>query len=138
MGYKLGKKSMGQLVGLYPDLSFAVTEAIKITAQDFMAFDGVRSTAQQRKLVAKGASKTMDSYHLYGLAVDLVPYINGQPRWEEKPCKVINKAMNSVIKAHGLAIDWGYGMWGWDMPHYQLTGMKKVYDVRNLKHDIGR
>ena len=138
MGYKLGKKSMGQLVGLYPDLSFMVTETIKITPQDFMAFDGVRSSTQQRKLVNKGASKTMDSYHLYGLAVDLVPYINGQPRWEVGPCKVIAKAAKSVIKTHGLAIDWGYDLWGWDMPHYQLTGMKKIYDVRNLKHDIGR
>ena len=136
MSYKLGNKSLGQLVGVHPELGFAATEAIKITKQDFTIFDGVRSFAQQKELVRKGASKTLKSYHLYGLAIDLVPWINGQPRWEHKPLEVINKAMREVIKSHGLEVDWGFDLWGWDKPHYQLTGYKKQYDVRLLKHDV--
>lgn len=115
-----------------------VSEAIKITPVDFTVHDGIRTTAEQSKLVASGASKTMDSYHLYGLAVDLVPWINGQPRWEEEPTRRIVTACKEVCKAHGLKVDNGYDLWGWDMFHFQLTGKKSEYDVRKLQPDLVR
>ena len=67
--YRLSKRSQKELIGVHPMLAFVVTEAIKVTKQDFMVLDGIRSTKEQRKLVNRGVSKTMDSYHLYGLAV---------------------------------------------------------------------
>ncbi len=130
---KLSKRSWRELQGVHPVLAFAVEEAIKITKQDFMVFDGVRTTKEQEKLVARGVSKTNNSYHLYGLAVDLVAYVNGKPTWEEKYYKEIAIAMKQVIKTHKLkGIDWGYDLWGWDLAHWQMTGLRKKYDIRKM------
>jgi peptidoglycan L-alanyl-D-glutamate endopeptidase CwlK len=123
---------MKELVGVHPILAFAVTEAIKISKQDFMVLDGIRSQDEQRKLVDRGVSKTMDSYHLYGLAVDLVAYVDGKPSWEEKYYPAIAEAMKAVITEYDLPIDWGYDLWKWDLPHWQMTGWKDKYDFRKL------
>ena len=128
----LSNRSMKELVGVHPILGFAVTEAIKITNQDFMVFDGVRTATEQRKLVDRGVSKTNNSYHLYGLAVDLVAYVDGKPTWEKKYYADIEEAMKLVIDKHELPIEWGYDKWSWDLPHWQLTGWRKKYDVRKL------
>lgn len=121
------------MVGLHPHLAFAVEEAIKLTKIDFTVAEGVRTTARQRELVSKGYSKTMNSYHLYGLAVDLVPWIHGAPTWEDIGAfGAIHEAMSEVIHTHGLKIDNGFDLWGWDRPHWQLTGMREHYDIRKI------
>jgi hypothetical protein len=130
--YKLGKKSLKNLVGVHPILGFAVQEAIKITKQDFTVLEGVRTVERQAQLVKDGASKTLDSYHLYGLAVDLVAIVDGKPSWSEKLYPEIARAMKEVIKKHGLPIEWGFDKWKWDMPHWQMTGYKKEYDIRTI------
>ncbi|MDD3452580.1 M15 family metallopeptidase [Sulfurimonas sp.] len=139
MSFFLGKQSLRELVGVHPYLAFAVMEAIKISKQDFMVLDGLRTQKEQEKLVARGVSKTNNSYHLYGLAVDLVAYVDGKPSWEEKYYTAIAEAMQSVIKRHNLPIEWGYDKWGWDLPHWQIThdpvsgaDMRKLYDARGF------
>ena len=131
--YHLSNRSMKEIIGVHPILAFAATEAIRITKQDFMILDGVRTIEEQEKLVARGASKTMNSYHLWGLALDLVAYVDGKPNWEHKYSKEIAIAMKHVIHVHNLPIDWG-GDWRSfiDMPHWQLTGMKNQYDIRKF------
>jgi lysophospholipase L1-like esterase len=64
------------------------------------------------------------------LAVDLVAYVNGKPTWEEKYYPKIAEAMKIIINKYGLPIDNGFDLWGWDMPHWQLTGFKTKYDIR--------
>ena len=130
--YSLSNRSMKELIGVHPVLAFAVTEAIKITKQDFMVVDGLRTKNEQEKLVAKGFSKTIDSYHLYGLAVDLVAYVDGKPSWDEKYYPAIEEAMKTVIEKYDLPIEWGYDKWKWDLPHWQMTGWKSKYDARKL------
>lgn len=136
MSFRLSNHSLGQLVGLYPDIGFLFTEGIKVTKQDFILFDGVRTTEQQRALVARGVSKTLDSYHLYGLAGDAVAWHNGRPSWKEELYVELRKTFSTVIKAHGLPIQNGYDLWGWDMPHYQMSNFKRAYDVRKYSHDL--
>jgi len=134
VSYKLSERSLSRLVGLHPALSFAVTEAIRVTPVDFGVIEGVRTIERQRELVETGKSKTLDSYHLYGLAVDLVPYIDGRYRWDDDTAfSAVAGAMKQVIDTHGLKIDWGWELWQWDKPHWQMTGMKTVYDVRRLE-----
>ena len=58
-GFYLGKKSLSNLIGVYPELGFVVTEAILITKQDFTVFDGIRTEEEQQALVDSGASWTM-------------------------------------------------------------------------------
>lgn len=134
--YTLSNRSMSELVGVHPMLAFAVTEAIKITEQDFMVTDGMRTEKEQAKLVAKGFSKTMNSYHLYGLAVDLVAYVDGRPNWEPKYYDAIARAMKAVISMYDLPIEWGYDKWRWDLPHWQITKLdgvdaRQVYNARD-------
>jgi peptidoglycan L-alanyl-D-glutamate endopeptidase CwlK len=130
---KLSNRSKSQLIGVHPELAFAVTEAIKITKQDFLVFEGVRTSERQQELFDKGMSKTLDSYHLYGLAVDLVAYANGGASWDEQYYPAIIEAMNEVKAKHNLNFENGFEMWGWDYPHFQLTGYKSQYDIRTLK-----
>lgn len=142
MSYQLGDHSRKELIGVHPILVGMVEEAIKITKQDFIVFDGLRTMQEQRKNVAKGVSKTMNSYHLYGLAVDLVPFVNGQPKWEHPNNKIQSKwyediaiACKTIIKRDNLPIDRFFDFYGWDLPHWQITRLKgidarKVYDYR--------
>jgi len=126
--YFLGKRSLKELKGVHPVLIKVVKEAIKLTKQDFMVLDGLRTPKEQRKLVARGVSRTFDSYHLYGLAVDLVAIDKaGKPSWntQEVDYKEIHTAMGKAMEMLdlvGLIANGFYDLgWGFDMPHYQLT-----------------
>ncbi len=136
--YKLGKRSQRELIGVHPKLAFIVTEAISITKQDFMVLDGIRTTKEQRKLVDRGVSKTMNSYHLYGLAVDLVAYVDGKPSWDKRYYPEIAKAMKKAAKKHNIkGIDWGFDLWKWDLAHHQITKIngkdaRRKYDYRKI------
>ena len=142
MSYKLGKHSRDELAGVHPILVQMVTEAIKISKQDFIVFDGLRTVEEQRRNIAKKVSKTMNSYHLYGLAVDLVPFVNGEPKWENPSKTVTNKwyddiavACKTIILRDKLPVDRFFDMYGWDLPHWQITTLngidaRKVYDFR--------
>jgi len=134
--FVLSNKSLGNLVGVHPILSYAVLEAIKISKQDFVVFEGVRTTKRQQELLAKGFSKTKDSYHQYGLAVDLVPLVNGAPSWEKENFKEVLVAMKTIIKKLYLPIQNGMDLWGWDEPHWQISGLKSQYDIRKIRPDL--
>jgi len=119
MGYKLGKRSLSKLEGVHPDLVAVVERAIQITEQDFSVGEGLRSIDRQRKLVNTGKSKTMNSRHLTGHAVDLFPY---PLSWDWEYFHPIADAMKQAAKELGVAIDWG-GDWTSfpDGPHFQLS-----------------
>ena len=113
--YSLGAKSMAKLDGVHPSLVSVVLRSIQLTRQDFAVHDGLRTLAQQRALVAKGASKTLKSKHLpqpdgHGHAVDLVPYINGQLRWEWGPSYEIAEAVHTAATELNVPLRWG-GVW---------------------------
>jgi len=74
MGYKLGTRSLQKLSGVHPDMVAVVKRAIELSEQDFSVLEGIRNINRQRELVKTGKSTTMNSRHLTGHAVDLVPY----------------------------------------------------------------
>ena len=138
--YKLGNRSRKNMIGVHPILAFAVEMAIQRTKQDFGILNkgGVRKDSEQAAMYAQGRTTegskitwTLDSYHQYGLAVDLVAYVKGRFSWDVKYYAKIIKAMKAVIKEYDLPIDSGYDLWGKDYPHWQLTGFKPYYDIRN-------
>jgi peptidoglycan L-alanyl-D-glutamate endopeptidase CwlK len=108
--FKLGTKSLKELTGVHRDLINVVEHAIAISPQDFAVHDGIRTIEEQKKMVQNGASQTMDSRHITGHAVDLVPYINGKLRWEWGPIYMIADAVRTVAKSLGIPIRWG-GAW---------------------------
>ena len=79
MTFKLSKRSLSRLEGASSDLADVVKHAITITVVDFGVIQGLRTLEEQKALVAKGASQTMRSKHLDGLAVDLIAYVDNRP-----------------------------------------------------------
>lgn len=110
MAFSLGKKSRAELEGVHPDLVKVVELAITLTPQDFAVHDGIRTLEEQKKLVAAGASQTLNSRHITGHAVDLVPVIEGKLRWEWEPIYKIADAVRSAALQLGVPIRWG-GAW---------------------------
>ncbi len=111
--FTLGTRSLAELKGVHADLVAVVKRAIQLTVQDFSVHDGIRTVAEQQQLIAAGASQTMDSRHLTGHAVDLVPYVNGKLRWEWDPIYVIADAVRMAAREKGIALRWG-GAWDVD------------------------
>jgi len=106
MEYRLGKRSIQKLKTVDPRLQRVVRGAIAVTDQDFSVICGIRTKAEQTKLVASGASQTMKSKHLDGLAVDLMAY-SGGGRWELNLYDEIADAMKASAKAEGVQLRWG-------------------------------
>lgn len=120
MAYALGLRSKQNLSGVNRDLVSVVELAIKLTSQDFMVIEGIRNINRQRELVAAGKSKTMNSRHLTGHAVDLCPY---PVDWEDADkFLAISVAMKEAAEQLDIPIEWG-GDWknGWDKPHFELS-----------------
>jgi peptidoglycan L-alanyl-D-glutamate endopeptidase CwlK len=121
MSYVLGKRSLGNLEGVHPDLVAVVKRAIQITKSDFVVIEGVRSKERQKELVAKGASKTLNSRHITGHAVDIAPW---PITWEKKAFIPIVEAMKQAADELGIDVVHGHD-WGWDSPHHELS--RKTY-----------
>ena len=107
MAFKLGKGSNAKLKGVDKRMVEIVKEAIKITEQDFSVICGLRTKKEQEELVARGASQTMKSKHLDGLAVDLMAYLPGNgDRWDQhnnlvdghnRNCKTVDQPIAALI-----------------------------------------
>lgn len=136
MTFKLGKRSREELDGVHPDLVKVVKRAIQITTQDFAVNDGIRSTAEQRKYVKLGYSRTMKSRHLIGEAVDLAPYMDGKVVFEWAAIWPIAAAMGKASKELGVELTWG-AVWDKRMSAYGSTteaGLKREVEAYKKRH----
>lgn len=129
-----------KLAGVKPTLAAVVREASARSAVPFTVIEGLRSKERQAQLVKQGASKTMNSKHLTGDAVDLwplgpdgknLPSDAAFPRgsaaakaadkalWDG--LRAISKVMKDVAQERGVKLTWG-GDWESfpDGPHFQL------------------
>ena len=125
-GFKFGGSSEKELVGVNADLVRVTRLALRYSLQDFTVYDGIRTIKEQQAHVKNGTSKTMQSKHLDGLAVDLVPWINGAPVWDWDGCYKIACAMDKAATELGLAhrITWGGA---WDRKLSDFGGDAKAY-----------
>jgi peptidoglycan L-alanyl-D-glutamate endopeptidase CwlK len=67
---------------VHPELVRVVERAIQITTQDFRVQEGLRTRERRAKLVARGASRTMNARHLTDHAVDLAALGGGEISWQ--------------------------------------------------------
>ena len=118
--FELSSRSLTALVGVHPQLQSVVKRAIHLTTMDFIVGEGLRTLETQRKYVASGVSKTMKSRHLTGHAVDLWAYLV-TIRWEPALYVPIADSMKAAGLELGIPIEWGFDLWGWDSPHFQLA-----------------
>ena len=121
MPFVLGSKSVAKLNGVHPDLVKVVKAAIKISEVDFTVLEGLRTLTRQKQLLAAGATRTLNSRHLTGHAVDLGALIGGTVRWDWPLYFKIADAMKAAAADRGIPLEWG-GDWRTfkDGPHFQL------------------
>lgn len=123
--FVLGKRSKDNLKGVHQDLVKVVERAIQLTKQDFAVIEGLRTKERQAELMKKGATRTLNSRHLTGHAVDIVPWVNGNVSWDWKFYSEVRSAMMQAAGELGVEIEWG-GNWEnfKDGPHWQLPWNK--------------
>ena len=119
--FSWGARSLKNLSGVHPDLVAVCNRALEISRVDMVVIEGVRSKERQKELVAKGASKTMNSRHLTGHAVDIAPW---PITWEKQAFIPIVEAMKQAADELGIDVTHGHD-WGWDSPHHELS--RKTY-----------
>lgn len=118
---KLNATSIRRMAGVDPRLVNVIKAAAEISDVPFQVTEGLRTRERQAYLVRTGKSKTMNSYHLKGKAVDLVAMPKGEVSWNLADYRRINSFIQKAAKAAGVTITWG-GSWKTivDGPHWQL------------------
>jgi peptidoglycan L-alanyl-D-glutamate endopeptidase CwlK len=107
---KLPPSSLEKLKGVHPDLVRVVMKAAELTDLPFIVVEGKRDLARQKKLLAAGATTLLKSRHLTGHAVDLVPILDGKPRWDWPLYLKLAVTMRAAAQALNIPIRWG-GIW---------------------------
>jgi len=95
--------------------------AIACSTMDFAVIEGMRTLAKQKEYMAAGATRTMNSRHLTGHAVDIAPYVGGTIRWDWPLYHELAKIIKKAAADEQVPITWG-GDWVSfrDGPHFEL------------------
>lgn len=121
-------RSLRNLVGVHPDLIRVVGLGMNLYPHDMTVIEGLRTLARQKELVAQGASQTLNSRHLKGFAVDLLPIdpATGKGTYDWKFYHPLGDAIKAAAKELDIEVDWG-GDWKSfkDGPHFELR--RSVY-----------
>jgi peptidoglycan L-alanyl-D-glutamate endopeptidase CwlK len=98
-----------------------VKKVAAMSPLDFTVLEGLRTIDRQCQLMAAGATKTLNSRHLTGHAVDLAPMIGGTIRWDWPLYHQLAAVVKDAAKAENVPIQWG-GDWRTfkDGPHWEL------------------
>lgn len=117
----LSIRDMKRLEGVKPELVAVVERAAELTAAPFNVAEGVRTIERQRQLLALGKSRTMQSKHITGEAVDLYPLTQDRKAVDWKGVDRLADVMKEAAKELNIKIQWG-GDWKQfiDKPHFEL------------------
>ena len=124
---QLTARDQKRLEGLHPDLVRVVVRAAEVTSIPFMVVEGLRTRERQAQLLRERKSTTMNSRHLTGHAVDLVPLadvdLDGDldVSWRWQDYYRLAPVIKAVAVELGVQLEWG-GDWRdfKDGPHWQL------------------
>lgn len=121
MSFSFGARSLKRLEGVHPDIVKVMKKAIACSPLDFTIIEGVRTLAKQKEYMAAGATRTMNSRHLTGHAVDIAPVINGVVRWDWPLYHQLAKTVKKAAADLEIPLTWG-GDWRSfkDGPHWEL------------------
>lgn len=121
MSITLGPRSIARLQDVHPDLVRVVRRAAAMSSLDFAVLEGLRTLPRQKQLLAQGATRTLNSRHLTGHAVDLAPMIGGTVSWDWPLYDRLAKVVKAAADHEDVPITWG-GDWESfkDGPHWEL------------------
>ena len=125
MGYKFGKRSLRNMIGIDKSLRRVLFTALKFGVIDFTVICGLRSQAEQDRLYAQGRTEpgpivtwTRNSKHITGDAVDIVPH---PLDWEDHNAFYkLAGVIKSAAVLEGVELKWGGDWKSKDLPHFEL------------------
>lgn len=141
--FVLGAQSRLRLRGVHPDLVALLERAIQLTPVDFAVYEGLRTYTRQAALVRAGASWTMDSRHISGHAVDLVPWVDfdsdgdSELRWDWSLAYPIAQAMRQASLEMHTPLTWG-GVWDTPLAHLNGPVEDAVADYVGRRRALGK
>ena len=118
---ELSELSKERLVGVDERLKAVVIETAARCWFPFNVSEGLRSREKQREYYNAGKSKTMNSKHLIGKAVDLYPLTMNRRKVDWSRFDDLADLMKEVAKEKEVEIVWG-GDWKTfvDKPHFEI------------------
>ena len=127
----LNTSSEAKLKKVHPDLVRVVRRAAKMVKDiGFIITCGARTLEEQKLLLKKGATKTLNSRHIpgkdgYSKAVDFAVTIDGKVKWDWPLYAKLATIVKEAAKIEKVPIEWG-GDWKSfkDGPHFQLPKNK--------------
>ncbi len=126
-----------RLASVHPKLAQLIRQIVTTVAFEVRVVQGLRTYAEQDMLYAQGRTRYGPvvtnarggySYHNFGFAVDLCPFKNGKPEWDN------GAGFNAIgWRAKGWGLSWG-GDWKKfiDKPHVQLQSIPTPAECRAL------
>ena len=121
MSIVLGPRSLSRLQDVHPDLVRVVKRAAAMSDLDFTVLEGRRTLARQQVLFKNKATKTMNSRHLTGHAVDLAPMLGDSVSYDWPLYHRLAKIIKAAAAVENVPLNWG-GDWRTfrDGPHWEL------------------
>ena len=121
MGFILDARAEKNLIGVHKDLVKVVRKAITTSPIEFTITEGVRTLARQKQLLAAGATRTLNSRHITGHAVDVAAKVGNTVRWDWPLYEKIAAYMLDAAEELSIPVIWG-GSWKTfkDGPHFEL------------------
>ncbi|WP_192963081.1 M15 family metallopeptidase [Yersinia pseudotuberculosis] len=103
--FRFSARSDNNLKGVNADLVKVVRRALELSPVDFGVIEGLRTVERQKELVATGKSQTMNSRHITGHAIDVLP--TGAD-WNDYKCWLpVLDAMHRAGKELGVKLRFG-------------------------------
>jgi hypothetical protein len=118
------------------DISVQIGETRRLLSVQMAYYSRSRMSVENVKAMFKAAglwqitdeeakiasTQTLDSYHIKGLAFDIIPQKNGKDYWEAD--KETWQTIGNIGKSFGLVWGGDFGKTltklGWDCPHFEL------------------
>ena len=123
----LSERSLARLKGVHPALQDVIRTTADIMREEeadigFIVTEGLRTKERQAQLVKAGASRTMNSRHLTGHAVDLAVLVDGEVRWDWPLYAKLASYVKRAAQQENAAITWGGDFRSFkDGPHFELN-----------------
>lgn len=121
----LSERSTKALAGVHPLLVAVIIDAISAHREVWDGkveiTSGLRTLREQKELYARGATKTLASHHLHGLAVDVAIWKGKAVTWHLPDYEFFAQHVFNSAQAMRVPVVWG-GHWPTlrDGPHFQL------------------
>lgn len=131
---ELNQRSEKSLSGVHPALVKVIRKTAELIDDDselkFIVTEGLRTLERQKQLLADGKSKTLNSKHITGHAVDLAVWFDydkdkvvdsNEISWKFEFYKRLNDIVQQAANECNVEVEWG-GSWKSfvDCPHFQI------------------